>query len=917
MSDDAFMVALDKFDRVLAHYGTPRKSGRYPWGSGDNPQRHRDFLARIKELEGEGLTQAEVAKAMLGEKATTTQLRAIRSIASNAERAARISRAEQLRDDGLSNVAIGEKMGINESSVRKLLEPGAKERSDILTTTADVMRAKIDKHGAVDFGAGTEHNLGITSTRKNTAIAILEQEGYKKFYVPIEQVGTGKVTNTVVMAKPGTTFPELMKNQKDIAAAQMYSEDGGRTFRDIVPPKPISSKRVGVRYAEEGGADMDGVIQLRRGVDDISLGGKNYAQVRISVDGTHYLKGMAMYSDKMPDGVDVLFNTNKSNTGNKLDAMKGIKDDPDLPFGSIVRQKFFKDANGKEQQSVINVVGDNEEGGWAKWSKNLSSQMLSKQSPQLAEKQLGLAFDAKKADFDEIMSLTNPVVKKKLLEEFADGADAAAVHLKAAGLPRTTNQVILPINSLKDNEIYAPQFKQGETVVLIRHPHGGKFEIPELKVNNRNKEALGVLRQAADAVGINSRVAARLSGADFDGDTVLVIPNNQGLVKTSPPLAALKGFDPQKGYKGYDGMKTIDGGTYNAKTGKTEFAPGQKPAGRNKQLKMGDISNLITDMTIKGATDSEIARAVKHSMVVIDAEKHGLNFKQSAIDNGISQLKKKYQSDADNPNKRGASTLISKSKSTEYVPQRKPRSAANGGPIDPKTGEKMWEYTGDGYTNSKGKYIQKTTASTKMGEAKDAVKELSSGRPIEVVYGTHANKLKAIANEARVNSLRATPPRINSSARATYKSEVESLNLKLKKAQENAPRERQAQLIANSIVKAKKEAHPELEGSDLKKVKAKALEEGRLRAGASKDKITFTDSEWAAVQAGAVSASRLRAMLDNADMDQVRQLATPRTSVALPPAKLARAQALLANGYTQAEVAEALGVSKSTLTNAI
>lgn len=67
------------------------------------------------------------------------------------------------------------------------------------------------------------------------------------------------------------------------------------------------------------------------------------------------------------------------------------------------------------------------------------------------------------------------------------------------------------------------------------------------------------------------------------------------------------------------------------------------PIMRNTQKHTEDISNLITDMASAGASDSEIARAVRHSLVIIDAEKHKLDYKQSEIDNGISELKKKYQ----------------------------------------------------------------------------------------------------------------------------------------------------------------------------------------------------------------------------------------------------------------------------------
>ena len=36
----------------LQHYGMPKRSGRYPWGSGDDPYQHGsgDFLGRVDEL---------------------------------------------------------------------------------------------------------------------------------------------------------------------------------------------------------------------------------------------------------------------------------------------------------------------------------------------------------------------------------------------------------------------------------------------------------------------------------------------------------------------------------------------------------------------------------------------------------------------------------------------------------------------------------------------------------------------------------------------------------------------------------------------------------------------------------------------------------------------------------------------------
>lgn len=890
--------ALASFEDALQHYGIKRRSGRYPWGSGDEPfQSSGGFLGYVRDLKAKGLTEKEIAEG-LGLK-STTELRALNSIAKTEKREADRLFATRLKDKGMANTTIGERMGIPESSVRSLLDPERARRNDILTNTANALRERVDAGDYVDVGAGTELYLGgISPEKKNTAIAMLEKEGYEKFYVKIEQVGTGEFTNTVVLSKPGTTFPEVMANKEKIKPVQAYTDNGGESFKKIVEPVSVDLKRVGVRYAEEGGASKDGVIELRRGVEDLSLGNSRYAQVRIAVDKTHYLKGMAMYSDDLPDGVDIVFNTNKSNTGNKLDAMKALKDDGDLPFGSIVRQREYRDKSGKAKVSPLNVVGDNEEGRWEQWGKTLSSQMLSKQSPALAKQQLDLSFKIKKDAFDEIMSLTNPTVRQKLLEEFADGADSSAKHLKAVGLPRTRNHVILPINSLKDNEVYAPNYRNGEKVVLIRHPHGGTFEIPELIVNNRNREANRLIKGAKDAVGINFKVAQRLSGADFDGDTVLVIPNNSKSIKTTPELAKLKNFDP---------------GMY--KLPKDSKIPPMK----GKQKHMGDVSNLITDMTIRGASFDEISRAVRHSMVVIDAEKHNLNYRQSAIDHGIADLKKKYQT------RGGASTLISLSKSQERLGTRKPRSAAEGGFIDPETGKKMWTYTNETYTKTKvnkktgevvTKVLPKTIKSTKMDETDDAFK-LSSGTTMEAVYATYANRMKSLANTARKEALTSTPRPYIPSAKKTYAGEVFELNRKLTDAKKNAPLERQAQLLAGSIVSAKRKATPNMEARDLKKIKGQALDEARARIGAKKAVIKITPREWDAIQAGAITGSKLKDILNNADMDVVRQLSMPRERTVMSDAKIRRAKSMLSSGYTQAEIADALGVPTSTLSDAI
>lgn len=878
-------MIIDESD-YLMHYGVLRKSGRYPWGSGNTQDaRNKSFLDHVDGLRKSGMSETDIAKGM---GITTTELRAAKSIAKNEQKQADIARAQRLKEHGYSNVEIGKRMEINESSVRSLLEPGQKDRNDVLQATSEMLRKQVEEKGYIDIGTGVERHLAISDTKLKTAVAVLREEGYTLHYVKVTQLGTGKQTTIKVLAAPDTPYKDVFNNRDKIRQITEFSDDGGRTFLGIKPPVSVNSKRVAIRYAEEGGTDADGVIYIRPGVKDLSLGSANYAQVRIAVDGTHYLKGMAMYKDDLPPGVDLMFNTNKSDKGDKLKAMKEMKtkskDDPtidlDNPFGAVISR----------QSGVMNIV--NEEGDWGKWSKSLSSQMLSKQSPNLAKTQLDMTYERKKQAFDEINALTNPAVKRKLLESMADDLDSSAVHLKAAALPRQASHVILPINTLKENEIYAPNYRNGERVALVRYPHGGKFEIPELTVNNNHPDSKKALGRATDAVGINAKVAARLSGADFDGDTVLVIPNNNKAVKTEPALAGLKGFDGQAAYPAYPGMK--------------------KMSARTKAIEMGVVSNLITDMTIRGASSDELARAVRHSMVVIDAEKHNLNYKQSAVDNGISALKQKYQDSS----RGGASTLISRASSPIRVPEIAPRSAAKGGPIDKETGKLVFEQTGTAYTNGKGQLVTKTTSIAKLAATPDA-NTLSSGTPIEKVYADHSNKLKSLANQARLNMMNTRPVAYSPSAKAAYSAEVATLNAKLNLALRNKPMERQAQLVANTIVTAKKTANPDMDAAELKKIKGQALNEARNRVGAKKERIDITDTEWSAIQAGAISNSKLEQILSNADLDQVKALATPRTPPTMTSAKASRALSMLNNGYTQAEVADALGISVSTLKTGI
>lgn len=869
---------------ILVHYGTPRHSGRYPWGSGKDPyQSAKGFFAERQRLRDQGLSDTDIARAW---GMSTTEFRAIGMHLGEEKRAGDISRAVRMKQAGLPNTVIAEKMGINESSVRNLLSKDIRETRSNVDKTADILAEQAKKHKYIEYGAGVELNMGCSDATLRTAVEVLKQRGYVTNEVYIKQAGSDKFTTLKVLSPPGTKRSELMANRDKIRTPGIAADLEGAFTTGIQKPSSISSKRVKVRYDEDGGTDMDGVIQIRRGVKDLSLGNSTYAQVRIAVDGTHYLKGMAMYSDDLPKGVDVVFNTNKKKGTPKLGpkdntVLKPMKNDPDNPFGATIRkQLYFKGKDGKQKLSAINIVND--EGTWDKWSQSLASQFLSKQSPVLAKKQLTKVRESKQKQYDDIMKLTNPSLRKKLLISLADDCDSASVHLKAKALPGQSSQVILPLPHMKKNEIYAPNYRDGEVVSLVRYPHGGTFEIPQLVVNNRNKKARRILGQVTDAVGIHPSVAERLSGADFDGDSVVVIPHRgKTRIKATKPLKGLEGFDPKRAYPKYNGMKVMS----------------------DTQTQMGKISNLITDMTIKGASEQELARAVRHSMVVIDAEKHQLNYKQSERDNGIAALKKKYQSG-------GASTLISRASGEKRIPKRRVRSAREGGGIDPKTGKKVFVETGESYINSLGKKVLRTEKAPRMALTDDAY-SLSSGTRMENLYAEHANSLKALANKARKEAVSQPRVKKNPQAARRYSREVAELKAQINVARKAKPLERQAQVIANGVVDAKVRSNPDMSYKDRAKVTAMALKTARQRLGYDRNatRIRPTPLQYRAIQEGAVSQSMIDQILESADLDHLKSLAMPKQTQPLTRRQANRISIYRKNGSTVAEIADALGIS--------
>ena len=989
-------------EEFLEHYGMPRRSGRYPWGSGKDDYQHSiDFLGRIEKLKKKGWKETpENIERDFG--LSVKDFRMEKSLCNDERKYYKIKTARALQKDGLNTSEIGKKMGVNESTVRGWFEQEEKGKYLQVKETVKLLKDRVDDKKMVDVGKGVERELNISRERLDTAIYVLESQGYHLHGGRVSQLtNKNQSTTQSVLCVPGTPHSAIYEFDKVHSIKDYISRDGGQTYeKKFNYPASLDKKRLYIRYPDEGGDLKDGIIELRRNVPDLSLGESRYAQVRILVDNKSYLKGMAVYSDNMPDGVDVVFNTSKKRGSDEYSVvMKKIKNDPDNPFGSLIKDadqggQYWYDADTGKRVSgsdpnvknkklgLINKRAD--EGDWTEWADALPSQFLSKQSKQLAKQQLDLAKANKKDEFDEIMSLTNPTVKKYYLEKFASNCDKAAVDLKAAALPGQKYHVIIPINTLKDNEIYAPQYEAGTKLALIRYPHGGTFEIPILTVIDKNPDARKIIGTSSiDAVGINKKVADRLSGADFDGDTVMCIPTHdkKGKVKiiSTPELEGLKGFDNKAAYQ-YDEVKTDkDGNT-------TYYRNGRKfDIMKHTDNEMGKISNLISDMTLQGANSDELARAVRHSMVVIDAEKHKLDYKQSYIDNNIAALKRDYQPKFDKDGNiiggGGAFTIISKSKGPERVEKRKGQARINQkgkpwydpnkpegalinmtapdnelyyavGSYDKKAGTRTYKTTSGKnitykmddpvarkkyepvmkkdpdtgeviFTNRDGsiKYQRETRTmdSTRMAEADNAMDLVSPVRhKMEILYADYANSMKSMANDARKELIRTENLKYDANAKKIYAKEVSSLEMKLNDALKNAPRERYAGRLANAEVKRRQEADPDMKSGDLRKLQQRSVSKFRNEVGAVSRRersIKIDDREWEAIQAGAISDSKLRQILANTDTDSLRERAMPKNKKTLSTTQISRIKTMSNNGITIEQIAKKMGISTSAVSS--
>jgi len=145
----------------LMHYGTPRHSGRYPWGSGENPyQRNAAFRSYVLDLRHQGMSNTEIARGM---GMTKKELLATMSRIKAENRAEDVAEAKRLIEKGYSQSAAARRMGINESQVRNLLKEDIQVRADRTSELADQLKQDLAENGGyIDVGRGAEEYMGTT-----------------------------------------------------------------------------------------------------------------------------------------------------------------------------------------------------------------------------------------------------------------------------------------------------------------------------------------------------------------------------------------------------------------------------------------------------------------------------------------------------------------------------------------------------------------------------------------------------------------------------------------------------------------------------------------------------------------------------------------------------------------------------------
>ena len=130
---------------ILMHYGTKRHSGRYPWGSGEDPYQHEiDFRNRVIKLRKKGYSEIEIADKC--GYATTSELRSALRKANNDIRSYRMHWGQALLNDGLTPAEASRRMGISDSTFRAMMNEQTMARAQKAQQVADNLKLIVVHH---------------------------------------------------------------------------------------------------------------------------------------------------------------------------------------------------------------------------------------------------------------------------------------------------------------------------------------------------------------------------------------------------------------------------------------------------------------------------------------------------------------------------------------------------------------------------------------------------------------------------------------------------------------------------------------------------------------------------------------------------------------------------------------------------
>lgn len=965
--------------------------------------------AQFEALRAKGLSNSEIAR-QLGVSEGTVRNMVKKAEAGQSVRTTKLTNAKDMlresvnsidTDQPFSMIDVGEGtemyMGFGQDTKNNALIALQEEGYVVTTiqvgqvgnstnkTTVQVLAKVNDPEFVAEYGVSGKMNV-------KGEVVTAEQNALSKYaYSHLDEIQP--VTSTICENEDGVEVARALEKPKQINIDRVM-------IADPLDPTPsgIFDPTTGKEYTMgEVNAAKDGTMILRPSAKDLTMTDEgntkitHYAQVRIAcTDGKgidRYCKGMAMYGNEedFPDGVDIIFYTNpgKVSADGKVYAesvLKKQKKEEMNPFGADLKasgQRHYIDSDGNEQLSAVNIL--REEGDWGNYSLSLPSQFLAKQNVPLVKEQLKATVQEKKDYIDTLSKISDPQVRNKLLEDFADSLDSQAIHLNAAGVSEQRTQVILPCTSLRGTEynedgsvkrygeVYAPGYGDGQKVAIIRYPHANICELPILIVNNNNEEGRRTIGFGKDAIGLPKSALEQLSGADTDGDTGTVIPvsmlNNKGLtVDSKAYFKELVGFDAESTWP------YVEGVTQKSKKWNGIDKEGKTMTKAERGQEMGLVTNLIMDMSTLGdaVSHDEHVRAIKYSMVAIDAYKHNIDWRQAKEDLNITGLYSKYSSTS----RGGGMTLFTRAKSMKQdVPEYKEGAYVTDSKtgktkkllIDPETGEKLFTYTNGTHSkkvgeteDGKGIYDDSVREPNKVSVEKlryawmqgKGAASLASDNPStkEQMYVEYSDTLHALANSVRrmlsddsyhvIDSDGKTIKKVDSK---TYREKakqnateedadiIASLRAKLEVAKRNAPKERLAQVYANAAIKARLESNPSIKDDDdaLKKLKNAELASARTRTGANGKgtRVVIDKREYEAINSGKVPKTLVADVLKKSDSESLSKCVSNAsgTRQVLTASQIARIKAWAASDSrsTPYQMAKSLGVSVSTINKVI